>query len=292
MNSPTKQSTKAVTVEDLLRLKRAERPAAEFWSQFDDALRAKQLAAIVERRPWWRIEFRGVAAGLARLRVPVGLAAVAVLSFVTVQQFRAPTNLASEAPVNDADVAGGTAVSVNGGAVVAVATTTDPNLVNAALEAVVDADNAVAPALATAEVRSSAGAAVTSLSLAAAVASPVSEESGALATVGLASNLRSLRASGFTGLDSTGVAMLELGTLRSSARAASVEEPLARVTSPTESRRERLAALVAPASMKSLSSAGSPDRVRERMISRLSEDELYSSVSRLGVERGGLRVSF
>jgi hypothetical protein len=110
--------------------------------------------------------------------------------------------------------------------------------------------------------------------------------------VGLASNLRSLRASGFTGLDSTGVAMLELGTLRSSARAASVEEPLARVTSPTESRRERLAALVAPASMKSLSSAGSPDRVRERMISRLSEDELYSSVSRLGVERGGLRVSF
>jgi hypothetical protein len=291
MNSPTKQSTKAVTVEDLLRLKRAERPAAEFWSQFDDALRAKQLAAIVERRPWWRIEFRGVAAGLARLRVPVGLAAVAVLSFVTVQQFRAPTNLASEAPVNDADVAGGTVVSVNGGALVAV-TTTDPNLVNAALEAVVDADNAVAPALASAEVRSSAGAAVTSLSLAAAAASPVSEESGALATVGLASNLRSLRASGFTGLDSTGVAMLELGTLRSSARAASVEEPLARVTSPTESRRERLAALVAPASMKSLSSAGSPDRVRERMISRLSEDELYSSVSRLGVERGGLRVSF
>jgi len=291
MNSPTKQSTKAVTVEDLLRLKRAERPAAEFWSQFDDALRAKQLAAIVERRPWWRIEFRGVAAGLARLRVPVGLAAVAVLSFVTVQQFRAPTNLASEAPVNDADVAGGTVVSVNGGALVAV-TTTDPNLVNAALEAVVDADNAVAPALASAEVRSSVGAAVTSLSLAAAAASPVSEESGALATVGLASNLRSLRASGFTGLDSTGVAMLELGTLRSSARAASVEEPLARVTSPTESRRERLAALVAPASMKSLSSAGSPDRVRERMISRLSEDELYSSVSRLGVERGGLRVSF
>jgi hypothetical protein len=291
MNSPTKQSTKAVTVEDLLRLKRAERPAAEFWSQFDDALRAKQLAAIVERRPWWRIEFRGVAAGLARLRVPVGLAAVAVLSFVTVQQFRAPTNLASEAPVNDADVAGGTVVSVNGGAVVAV-TTTDPNLVNAALEAVVDADNAVAPALASAEVRSSVGAAVTSLSLAAAAASPVSEESGALATVGLASSLRSLRASGFTGLDSTGVAMLELGTLRSSARAASVEEPLARVTSPTESRRERLAALVAPASMKSLSSAGSPDRVRERMISRLSEDELYSSVSRLGVERGGLRVSF
>lgn len=283
MSSPTKQSTKAVTLEDLLRLKRAERPVAEFWSQFDEALRAKQLAAIVERRPWWRIEFRGLTAGLARLRVPVGLAAVAVLSFVTVQQFRAPTNLASEAPVDGAGVA---AVSVSGGTVVAV-TTTELNAVNAAVEAAGDAENAAAPALA-----SSAGAAVTSLSLAAAATSSVLEESDALATAGLASNLRALRGSGFTGLDSTGVAMLELGTLRSSPRAASVEEPLARVTAPTESRRERLAALVAPASMKSLSSAGFPDRVRERMISRLSEDELYNSVSRLGVERGGLRVSF
>jgi len=44
--------------------------------------------------------------------------------------------------------------------------------------------------------------------------------------------------------------------------------------------------------MKSSSQSGSPDRARERMISRLSEDELYSSVSRLNVERGGLRVSF
>ena len=283
MSSPTKQSTKAVTLEDLLRLKRAERPVAEFWSQFDEALRAKQLAAIVERRPWWRIEFRGLTAGLARLRVPVGLAAVAVLSFVTVQQFRAPTNLASEAPVDGAGVA---AVSVSGGTVVAV-TTTELNAVNAAVEAAGDAENAAAPALA-----SSAGAAVTSLSLADAATSSVLDQSDALATAGLASNLRALRGSGFTGLDSTGVATLELGTLRSSTRAAPVEEPLARVTAPTESRRERLAALVAPASMKSLSSAGSPDRVRERMISRLSEDELYNSVSRLGVERGGLRVSF
>jgi|688.fasta_scaffold41653_2 hypothetical protein len=288
MSSPTKQSTKAVTLEDLLRLKRAERPVAEFWSQFEEALRAKQLAAIVERRPWWRIEFRGLTAGLARLRVPVGLAAVAVLSFVTVQQFRAPTNLTSEAPVDGAGVA---AVSVSGGTVVAV-TTPELNAVNAAVEAAGDAENAAAPALASSSVRSSAGAAVTSLSLADATTSSVLDQSDALATAGLASNLRALRGSGFAGLDSTGVATLELGTLRSSPRAASVEEPLARVTAPTESRRERLAALVAPASMKSLSSAGSPDRVRERMISRLSEDELYNSVSRLGVERGGLRVSF
>jgi len=118
------------------------------------------------------------------------------------------------------------------------------------------------------------------------------EASLSLNATALASDLRSLRPAPLSTLDSSGVATLELGSFRSNSRTSAVEEPLARVTSPTESRRERLAALVAPAAMKSSSQSGSPDRVRERMISRLSEDELYSSVSRLNVERGGLRVSF
>jgi len=44
---------KKITVEDLLRLKRSERPPAEFWATFESEMRAKQLAAIVVRRPWW-----------------------------------------------------------------------------------------------------------------------------------------------------------------------------------------------------------------------------------------------
>ena len=43
-----------VSLEDLLRLKRAERPPAEFWQDFDRQLRAKQLAALVQSRPWWQ----------------------------------------------------------------------------------------------------------------------------------------------------------------------------------------------------------------------------------------------
>ncbi len=42
------------TLEDLIRLKRAERPPADFWKRFEEELRAKQLAAIVEPRPWWQ----------------------------------------------------------------------------------------------------------------------------------------------------------------------------------------------------------------------------------------------
>ena len=41
-----RSSQSQVTIEDLLRLKRAERPPASFWSDFDREMRAKQLAAI------------------------------------------------------------------------------------------------------------------------------------------------------------------------------------------------------------------------------------------------------
>ena len=290
MSLPSKPSSKPVTIEDLLRLKRAERPGAEFWSQFDDALRAKQLAAIVERRPWWRIDFGVLAGGLSRLRVPAGLAAVGVLSFVTVQQFRAPTVVAPEAAVNEADVAGVSDVTFSSGTAVA-ATTAETNAVAFTPGSAI-ADPVAGTALASAGESTSTEASRFGGSLESSAGVAVANETGSLGASGLASNLRSLRASGLTALDSTGVATLDLGTLRAANRGLPMDEPLARVTSPTESRRERLAALVAPASMSSSSRSLSPDRVRDRMISRLSEEELYNSVSRLGVERGGLRVSF
>ncbi|MCU0792210.1 MAG: hypothetical protein MUE42_05035 [Opitutaceae bacterium] len=52
MSKPTKPSGH-VALEDLLKLKRAERPDAEFWSEFERGLRQKQLAAIMEPKPWW-----------------------------------------------------------------------------------------------------------------------------------------------------------------------------------------------------------------------------------------------
>ena len=69
-----------VTLEDLLQLKRAERPPAEFWTRFEQELRAKQLAAIVEKRPWWQ----GLSRTWVRFSLPVG--AAAALAFVLVQE--------------------------------------------------------------------------------------------------------------------------------------------------------------------------------------------------------------
>lgn len=81
MNQPNKRQ---VTIEDLLQLKRAERPAPEFWSKFERELRAKQLAAIVEKRPWWRT-FSW--ANIARYRISLGATAVLALSLISVRQY-------------------------------------------------------------------------------------------------------------------------------------------------------------------------------------------------------------
>ncbi|MEZ0216152.1 MAG: hypothetical protein ACAH89_03400 [Rariglobus sp.] len=88
-----------MTIEDLLRVKRAERPSVEFWSRFEQDLRAKQLAAIVEPRPWWiKVRLPQVARTLVRYQMPVGVAAVLALSFIVVREYR-PMNVAPEVVV-------------------------------------------------------------------------------------------------------------------------------------------------------------------------------------------------
>jgi len=79
-----------ISIEDLLRIKRAERPPAEFWANFERELRAKQLAAIVEKRPWWNPLSRAFA-GVARLHLPLGATAVLAVTFLTIREYRAPS---------------------------------------------------------------------------------------------------------------------------------------------------------------------------------------------------------
>ena len=77
-----------VTVEDLLHMKRTERPPPEFWAGFERELRQKQLAALVERRSWWH----GPAATLNRfgwLRLPVGAMAVLAVTLVSIRHYSA-----------------------------------------------------------------------------------------------------------------------------------------------------------------------------------------------------------
>jgi hypothetical protein len=78
------------SLEDLLRLKRAERPDAAFWEEFDRGLRQKQLAAIIEPRPWW-IGLAILSRRIAPLGLPFSAAAAALLA-VMVLRTESPFN--------------------------------------------------------------------------------------------------------------------------------------------------------------------------------------------------------
>ncbi|MEX0322861.1 MAG: hypothetical protein AB3N63_11925 [Puniceicoccaceae bacterium] len=65
-----------VTVETLLRIKRDERPGADFWESFESDFQRRRLNALVEssskRNPFWMPGLRTVAIGLPALLLAVG----------------------------------------------------------------------------------------------------------------------------------------------------------------------------------------------------------------------------
>lgn len=77
-------SSNKPTLEELLRLKRAERPQPEYWEQFDRELRRKQLAATIEPRPWW-LGLSIWSRKLAPVGLPAGAAAALALAAVSYQ---------------------------------------------------------------------------------------------------------------------------------------------------------------------------------------------------------------
>lgn len=97
MSSPEPRSR--VTVEDLLRLKRAERPDPEFWTKFEAELRQKQLAALVERRRWWETLPQLFA---RRAYVPIGAAAVLTFTVVSVRTYTPVASIDAEQQVRPA----------------------------------------------------------------------------------------------------------------------------------------------------------------------------------------------
>jgi hypothetical protein len=92
-----RDTERKITVEDLLRFKRAERPPPEFWGKFESEMRAKQLAAIVGKRPWW-VGASGIFAAIARHQVYLGAAAALALAWAGVHYVGEPVAIARSAP--------------------------------------------------------------------------------------------------------------------------------------------------------------------------------------------------
>jgi hypothetical protein len=257
-----------VTIEDLLRVKRAEHPSEEFWTEFDRELRAKQLAALVAKRPWWRSLPEGFR-NLARFHLPIGATAVLAITFVSIRGFH-PGAASSHTEVTaNAEIA-------------------HPTL--AELNADDSADESRAPVrVATTNVDSAATATPTAFRSDATVPGELSRmvpllsghDSEAVAT---------MRPSARSIAQNLAVAETILGTSSPSFETRAIptrqtpREPLADITNPSESRRSRFAA--AFASMSTDPSIAPSARVARR----LSDEQLYDSIHRFGAS--GNSVSF
>jgi hypothetical protein len=91
------------SLDELLRVKRAERPPSEFWKRFEDELRAKQLAAIVAPRPWWQslsLALSGHRAALTVCGAFAFLASVAYLGRQTSQDSAMPRTASAVAQIS------------------------------------------------------------------------------------------------------------------------------------------------------------------------------------------------
>ena len=66
MADTNRSHKKEVKVEDLLRLKRAERPGEVFWNTFDRELHQRMLQTLVKKDPWYVQLFRGFSGRIAQ----------------------------------------------------------------------------------------------------------------------------------------------------------------------------------------------------------------------------------
>ncbi len=254
-----------ITLEDLLRVKRAERPPADFWADFDRELRTRQLAAAVEKKRWW-FALPRVLTGLSRYQLPMGAAAVFAVTFLTVREYREPgfqpeyTAPAAAASVLEAEEA-------------ELGLTASPSTVVVAQEPVVDPIEL--PTARVEPVRRTPAVAVATNEPEPARAEPVLTPSARSIAVNLAA------------VEPEMGSLLGSRVLKTTTKP--VREPLAELTALRDARREPLFAYNSDLSVDSADRDAS--RATDRIGSRISETELYDTVRRLsgGADRLTLR---
>src|SRR5271165_3495671 len=265
-----KDSERRIAVEDLLRLKRAERPAPEFWSRFESEIRAKQLAAIVVRRPWWD-GLSNVFAAVRRNRFPFAAAATLALAWVGVHY------------AGGLSVAAHTAKTTAGAPVAAAPVQAPAALVAARVEPrrdEVGTGGSGIPPMQRPVVASTAS----HLTVAPA-ATRAEPEARTPLSDGIAVALVDYR-----GMNSESVRQGIFGSDREfESTVASVRQPPAEPLASVDPSGERLERLLAPA-LPSFSSSRAPLLASDRMKQKASYDRMYESMDRYGT--GGMSLEF
>lgn len=280
-----------VTLEDIIRLKRAERPSAEFWVQYDRELRAKQLAALVEKRPWWRtVSFAQVFGGLRRFHLPLGAAAVLAVTIFSVRGYHGgpPSGHVVEATPAPAVMAEPVAAPPVAVATVAVAAPVERPSVKSEtpVAAVAAVDSTAASEIMPVSEHAAVGNVAAVTSLLAGVAG--TEESFAGPSQGsslITENFASLQASEATLARDLLTPPRGFETRVLPARAKPVE-PLAQMRVPSGSRRSNLIASA------TLASTTTPVLPSDRSARGLSDERLYDTISRVNARGAGVLVKF
>lgn len=282
------ESNRPVAIEDLLRLKRSERPPAEFWGEFDRQLRGKQLSALVAKRPWWQRLPRLVPT-LARYRIVLGGTAVAALAFVTLRDEPdvKPALMVESVEMSDPVVAAPVALAGISLAhpevdefapaalapeAVAVAIPESPR----AVEVAVDAQGSAALMPDNLSRLVALGGGAVAVAEAVGVATSARPSAAALASV----------QSG----DQAAIGRLLGGTHGFEARAMPARttvDPLQQMTTPGESRRARL--LTAMVSSAALETSA---RTTERAANRLAEERVFDQNQRFGARGDRVHLKF
>lgn len=283
-----REPQRPISVEDLLRLKRTERPLPEFWHEFDRRLREKQLSALVAPKPWWqRGDLADVWGSLRRLQVPLGATAIV---FVTLASWTFQESQSVRLPATDGS--GALAMSA------AVATTLEAGAGQGSHGAAA-AVRGVAPEVVMATATGAATEPVPVLVVDSPAEAPLPRDIPLLGAPAMESTESVTPWT--TRLDppmvvQNDVAEIQLSrsllssVARFEARLPAMRspvEPLKQITPPGERRGARILT-----AMVSVGSVENAMRTTERAASRLSEERLYDQIQRFGARGAGVSLKF
>ncbi|PTX91740.1 hypothetical protein DB354_17925 [Opitutus sp. ER46] len=268
------KSRQSVSLEDLIRFKRAERPSPEFWAQFDRELREKQLAALVQKQPWWRA-LPARFGGFARFHLPLGATAVLAVTLISIRDYEPISP--SAGPVVPTLQA-----SRHGGIVISDARAETATVAASEQDEAPDAGNDGDRATVAATRNTPASHSTSGLTNMVALLSSVPAESG---LVGLRPSTRSIEENRMVA-----EALLGTRTVGFEARAlptrTAPQEPLEQLANPSETRRSRFAVAFANAN------ATVDPAPTARVARRLSDEQLYDSIHRFGARGNSVSIKF
>lgn len=82
MANSTQDNSNKVSLEELLRFKRAERPDEVFWERFDHELHQRMMQTLVKKDPWYAQIMRGLTGKIAQTTAVAAAAAVLALMVI------------------------------------------------------------------------------------------------------------------------------------------------------------------------------------------------------------------